>query len=567
MTDSEKTPKTTRPDRRWALLLMLLVLLMAGEAALIRKTQPLDSTVNDIVEIHRIRSQYPQWSKYGLSRQVQDVVDRLTPSSTPSFPLEALAKTDPRWRKISQNRVPDVYHVTQKMIDSNPEPMRKYFAAAVTDRIYSRQPEKRQQFLLGAMKQDPQNAIYPICLANLAFTAAGVPDSSKVQLTSLKSAVQFQTALGYAAEAMRLKEINTYSSKVLWPYQKGIEPVTLSEEVVAQSELQTFTYGPVTTDKWFCRQYAHAMRYLARTGQREQAKRMMAAWPETLLHRLETTQSYLGNTGLTSSTSVLMRANAETAALLGDREGAAKYNNLAKKIRKVFKDRDGFNVDHTLRYGGYTAHVVTMLYAYNPLPAARYEPIRSAEQSFLERYMVVKTSLLLGVVLGLALIVMLIATKLSNGGGKTELYAFSWKETLWSLCYAMIPWVLYGLYAAFWPRAQSVAVMGGQIVWGVGLSALFSFVLPVFVLKQRRQVSLKALFALPDVPVAWFLLWIIQIGLIYPMFVHKEQSAWARENFVISRDGTPSPAEQLSVRINNRPIVELLREIATKPAK
>ncbi len=567
MTDSEKTPKPSRPIPTWALLLTLLVLLMASGAAFIRKTQPLDATLIGIIDFHRIMGQDSQWSKYRLSSQVQHVVYKLAPGCTPSSPLEALAKTDPRWSIVSKNRVPNPYRVNQKVIDSATEPMRKFLSAAVADSIYSRQPEKRRQFLLKSIKQDPQNAIYPICLANLAFTAAGVPESSKERLTSLKSAVQFQTACGYAAQAMRLKDINTYSSQVLWPYQKNITPVTLSEEAMAQSELQTFSYGSVYTDKRFCRQYAHAMRYLARTGQREQAKQMMAAWPDTLLHRLETTKSYLGNTGLTSSTSVLMSASADTAALLGDHISAAKYNSLAGKMRKVFKARDVYDVDHVLRYGGYIAHVVTMLYAHNPLPAARYEPIRSAEQSFLERYMVVKTSLLLGVVLGLAFIVMLIATKLSNGGGTADSYAIRWNELLWALCYAMIPWALYGLYAAFWPRTQSVAVMGGQIVWGVGLAALFSFVLPVLVLKQRRKLPLRELFTLPDVSVAWFLLWVMQIGLIYPMFVHKEQSAWARENFVISRDGSPSPAEQLSVKINNRPIVELLREIATKSAK
>ena len=294
-----------------------------------------------------------------------------------------------------------------------------------------------------AMKQEPQNAIYPMMIANGYFKKAGVDISySKIKNwtnITVDHPDQLALSLKYAQQALQAQYLNSYRAEYIHHQMRLITAPSLTEYHVAYYEALNRIPIPLVSQRFdFCQYYGAAMVYLAHHGQLKQAQLLSKSWqrgffgliPENFYDLWEVT-SYSGNI------TTLVSATAEVARLAGDTSTANRCNAYVKHAREAVRLNTPSTYDVIYRHGSLFSALIYPLPLAQNLNANNLEPLRTAEQSVMERI----TANSLRKTASGVLIVLLIIMAFSN----TLDWSFSKKDILAGIGLSLLPWIIYGL--------------------------------------------------------------------------------------------------------------------------
>ncbi len=370
-------------------------------------------------------------------------------SKLPSVSTE-LSQFDSNWKEAM--RIPasaDAVDALLKQNTGNPE-FQRMLRAQFCNLYYMDNGIINTDKLKDAIKQEPQNAIYPMLIANGYFEKAGLDIShSKIKNwtnITVDHPDQLALPLKFAQQALQSPYLKSYRAEYIHHQMSRIAAPTLTVYQVAYYEALNRIPIPLVSQRFdFCQYYGAAMVYLAHHGQLKQAQLLSKSWQSGFLRQMPAefydsweAMSYSGNI------TTLVSATAEVARLAGDSETASRCNAYVKHIRQSMMQTTPSNYDLLYRHGSLFSALIYPIPLSQDLTVNNLEPLRTAEQCVMEQIMANNLRNIAGGVL----IVLLLVMAFSN----TLEWSFAKKDTLAGIGLSLLPWIIYGLLLLLAPH-------------------------------------------------------------------------------------------------------------------
>ena len=352
---------------------------------------------------------------------------------------------------------------------------------------------QRARLLRQGMKREPQNALYPMLMAQDLFISSGISaeySRDKWKPTLVHDPSKMMSALSYYQKALRCP---VYTDHGVDYNQFRLSTVSqrdirLMEQVLACAEIKDDSITEGLTEIRVVSRYAGmAMSYLAMHGQPQQAMLLATSWQSTYLYWLMHAPTLIDAMMMQACISLLTGATEHTAVLCGHEKVAAEYKALGKDIsnaRSAYRSLDQRRMVD--QYGGLVANSYMSFFVNTAVDSL--EPSRSADHAFLERVVAHKLSMLAGCLLVLVLVWIAFREKPTA--------TVNTKPIITVCVLSLMPWVVYAfllLKPELMGRQYGIIVSSTELTTSLIVPAVLSLFLPAICLMVVQQSAAKPL--------------------------------------------------------------------------
>ena len=370
MSDKSVPEQQYRTLRWWIVVLAVFVLVV--NIAIERRAQPMLTAFG--------------WYKHLLRPSSED--DTGGADLVPPL-LTSLMLTDPAWRNVVMSIEADRNPTELLAKHKNQPTLSRWIRAQHYHKLLVKRGKLDTQETEEYMRKDPQNALYPLLLANEYFTKAGL-DLSKIKTKTWTNIAithpeELQTAMSYARRVLQAPYLSDYAVEYEDFRTRDITNRYLTEYQLGLTDVRCLdTRYMVIPQREFYKYYGAVMVYLAQHGQLPQAVQMSKSWQSTLFrHESAKFSGEIDILVYQAGLSILSNATAKVAQINGDTQRAKRYSAYIAHMKGMVPPNMAASEEAISKHGSLLASIFCGYQ--NTSTQQNLEPTRTAEQTFWER--------------------------------------------------------------------------------------------------------------------------------------------------------------------------------------